>query len=76
MAADENTTGIACELLTLEQAAGYLGLDKGNRNPAEAVRWLCRKRAVRFAKVGKRIRFRRAWLDAYVESQAVAPIRR
>ena len=60
-----------CELVTLEQAAVYLGLADG-----ECVRWLCRKRAVKFCKIGKRIRFKRSWLDAYVESQVVAPIRR
>ena len=76
MNADGNATETTCELLTLEQAAQYLGLAQGSRNPAECVRWLCRKREVRFCKIGKRIRFRRKWLDAYIEAQAVAPLRK
>jgi len=64
------------ELLTLEEAAQYLGLHKDHKAPDHAVRYLCRTRKVRFLKVGKTLRFRREWLDAYIDSESIAPIRR
>ena len=65
----------ACDdLLSLEQAARYLGLDQGNKNPGECVRWLCRQRKIKHVKIGKRLRIKSEWLAAYVERQAVAPV--
>ena len=63
-------------LLTLEDAAQYLGLEKDHQAPVHAVRYLCRTRKLRFLKVGKTLRFRREWLDEYIDSQSIAPIRR
>ena len=63
-------------LLTLEEAARYLGLAKDHKAPVHAVRYLCRTRKLRFLKVGKTLRFRREWLDEYIDSQSIAPIRR
>ena len=57
------------DLLTFEQAAAWLGLDK-----TEAVRWLCRTRKVRHVKIGKRVMIRRAWLEEFLQRDSVAPI--
>lgn len=63
-------------LLTLEEAARYLGLHKDHRSPIHAVRYLCRTKHIRFVKIGKTLRFRREWLDEYIDSQSITPIRR
>ena len=71
---DATTSNNPDRLLSLDEAAEYLGLADGRKNPGECVRWLCRKRRIKFAKIGKRIRIRRQWLEAYIERQAVAPV--
>jgi hypothetical protein len=59
-------------LLTPDEALVYLGLDRqGLRQPREALRWLCRTGRLRYAKVGRYVRFRRRWLDELVERHAV-----
>jgi excisionase family DNA binding protein len=63
-------------LLTLSEAAHHLGLDKDHRAPEHAVRYLVRTRQVRYVKVGKTLRFRREWLDEYVDFRSVEPVRR
>jgi excisionase family DNA binding protein len=70
-----DTTMTDNRLLTLTEAAEYLGLAVDHRAPEEAVRWLCRSRRLRFVKVGRTIRFRRRWLDDFIDREAVAPIR-
>jgi excisionase family DNA binding protein len=57
-----------CKLLTPLEAATYLGLDRqGLSQPLESVRWLCRTGQLRYTRVGKYVRFRKAWLDELVE---------
>ena len=63
-------------LLTLDEAGVYLGLEKDHRAPDHAVRYLCRTRQLQFVKVGKTLRFRPEWLDEYVDSHSIPPIRR
>lgn len=63
-------------LLTLEDAVQYLGLEKDHQAPVHAVRYLCRTRKLRFVKVGKTLRFRREWLDEYIDTESIGPIRR
>ncbi len=63
-------------LLTLEEAAYYLGLHKDHKAPIHAVRYLCRSRKLRFVKIGRTLRFRREWLDDYIDSESIDPIRR
>ena len=69
-------TSTDARLLTLEEAAHFLGLHKDHKAPDHAVRYLCRTRQLRFVKVGKTLRFRREWLDDYVDSHSILPIRR
>ena len=60
------------DLLTFEEAGQWLGLDRlGYAQPGEAVRNLCRTRRLRHVKIGKRVFIRRAWLEAYLEREAV-----
>jgi len=73
---EELLTSIDARLLTLDEAAYYLGLHKDHKAPVHAVRYLCRTRKLRFVKVGKTLRFRREWLDEYVDSESITPIRR
>ena len=72
----ELLTSIDARLLTLQEAAHYLGLHKDHKAPEHAVRYLCRTRQLCFVKVGKTLRFRREWLDDYVDSHSIPPIRR
>ncbi len=54
-------------LLNLQEAADYL-----NTTP----RWMRRsvaERRLRFTHLGRRLAFRRSWLDHYVESQVTEP---
>ncbi|MBY0233176.1 MAG: helix-turn-helix domain-containing protein [Gemmataceae bacterium] len=58
-------------LMTEAEAIAYLRLDSaGLRRPDEALRWLRRTGRLKYAKVGRRVRFRREWLDELVERQA------
>ena len=61
------------KLLTLEQVAERLGLDIDHRDPISAVRYLCRIRKLRFVKVGKTLRFRRSWVEEFIEKESIAP---
>jgi hypothetical protein len=59
-------------LLTPFEAIVYLRLDQGKlRQPREALRWLCRRNRLRFAKVGRSILFRKSWLDDLIDRSAV-----
>ena len=54
-------------VLDVAQAATYLG---------QTERWVRRsveERRFKFARLGRRLAFRRSWLDEYVEQQTVAP---
>ena len=55
-------------LLSATAAARYLGLEGTVRHPAQAVRSLCRKRRLTFAKVCGKIMVKRSELDRYVEA--------
>jgi hypothetical protein len=58
-------------LLTPEEAVTYLRLDEqGLRQPRESLRWLCRTGRLTYTKVGRYVRFRKAWLDELVERHA------
>ena len=59
-----------CPLLSLRQAAAYLGMsDSGLRK-------ITRKRRIRFAQQSRwsRIKFRREWLDEFIEATSVTPV--
>jgi hypothetical protein len=58
--------------VTPAEAVAYLGLDRQNlRDPREALRWLCRTGRLKYTKVGRYVRFRRAWLDELIDGNAV-----
>ena len=58
-------------LLTPDDAIRYLALDKQRlRAPRESLRWLCRSKKLRFAKIGRYIRFRQEWLDEFIDRTA------
>lgn len=58
-------------LLTPEEAIHYLALDKQRlRAPRESLRWLCRSKKLRFAKIGRYVRFRQEWLDEFIDRTA------
>src|SRR5262249_7443148 len=60
------------ELVTPEEAVSYLRLDEqGLRQPLEALRWVCRTGQLKYTKVGRYLRFRKAWLDQLIEQHAV-----
>jgi hypothetical protein len=72
---DTQTAEIKSDLLTFEQAAAWLGFTRPDyAAPAEAVRYLCRTRKVRYIRVGKRIMIRVAWLMEFLERESVSPI--
>jgi len=59
---------MSSDVMTRTEAVAYLALDRqGLRDPLEALRWLCRKGRLRYVKVGRRICFRKAWLDELLE---------
>ena len=59
-------------LLTPFEAVVYLRLDQRNlRQPRESLRWMCRRGLLKFARVGRSILFRKSWLDALVDRNAV-----
>jgi helix-turn-helix protein len=62
------------KLLTPEEAIAYLRLDAQElRQPRESLRWLCRTGKLRYAKIGRYVRFRRTWLDELVDRQVMRP---
>jgi len=70
-----NQAAVQSLLLAIEQAAALLGFsEETHKAPAEAVRWLCRKRRIRYIKVGRRLMFREQWLLDFLERESVAPI--
>jgi len=69
----DETDRNADRLLTAMEAAEYLGL-LDHKAPSEAVRYLCRRRKLKYVKVGRGLRFRRQWLDQFVERSAVEPL--
>ncbi len=49
---------------TSDEAVTYLGLDRvGLSQPGESLRWLCRTGKLKYTKVGRRLMFRKSWLD-------------
>lgn len=61
------------DLMTADEAVQYLRLDQqGLRQPREALRWLCRTDKLRSTKIGRRVLFRRQWLDEYIDRHDVA----
>ena len=59
-------------LLTPFEAVIYLRLDQlGLRQPRESLRWMRRRGLLKFARVGRSILFRKSWLDALVDRNAV-----
>ena len=59
------------DVMTPQEAVAYLALDRqGLRDPREALRWLCRTGQLQFTKVGRYVRFRRAWLDDLLSRNA------
>jgi hypothetical protein len=63
-------------LMTGDEAIRYLGLDRcGLADPREALRWLRRTGRLRSARIGRRIFYRRAWLDAVVDGEPGRPAR-
>ncbi|MEM1026834.1 MAG: helix-turn-helix domain-containing protein [Planctomycetota bacterium] len=63
----EEPEGSDSPVLTPEQAAAYLGLDRlGVKNPASRVRYLVKKGRLRSTKVLGRLAFTRADLDEYL----------
>lgn len=62
------------ELWTLQDVAAYLGLGHDHRDPISAVRYLCRVRKLKFVKVGKTLRFRKQWVDDFLEREATLPL--
>jgi hypothetical protein len=59
-------------LMTPGEAVAYLRLDQqGLQQPLEALRWLCRRGKLRYAKVGRYVRFRKDWLDELIERSAI-----
>ena len=73
MNANPGNNGNGDRLLTPAEAARYLGLND-HAAPSEAVRYLCRCRRLKHVKVGRGLRFRRRWLDRYIEDNAIEPI--
>jgi hypothetical protein len=69
----EKASGRFGSLLNAADAAEYLGF-KFHKAPAEAVRYLCRCRKIKFIKIGRSLRFRKEWLDQFIENQAVEPL--
>lgn len=63
-----STTAIACNpLLSREEAAAYLGV-----KPQTLAVWACRRTAgPPFFKIGARVKYRQADLDAWIESRRV-----
>ena len=63
------------DLMTFEEAGRWLGLDRAGYDcPGEAVRYLCRRRRLRFVKVGRRVLIRRQWLEEYLARESIAPL--
>ncbi|WP_165253445.1 helix-turn-helix domain-containing protein [Paludisphaera soli] len=57
---------------TSDEAIEYVGLDRqGLRQPHESLRWLCRTGKLKYAKIGRRLKFRKSWLDDLVERNAI-----
>lgn len=55
------------QYFNIEQAAAYLNTTVRN------MRRLTEGRRIRHTKVGRELRFRPAWLDAYAESRVIEP---
>ena len=54
------------------EAVKYLGLDRlGLGRPDESLRWMCRTGKLKYSKFGRRLMFRKSWLDELVDRNAV-----
>ena len=62
------------ELLTLNEAAAFLGLAKDHKRPDECMRYLCRQRRIRYIKIGRHRMFMRKWLLEFLEQDSVPPL--
>ena len=70
---DARKTG---RLLTDAEAAYLLGLDHdGHKAPTEAIRYLCRSGKLKHRKVSGRLRFKRNWIEEFIDAETVEPIR-
>ena len=59
-------------LFTPDEAMQFLGLDQqGLRAPREALRWLCRTGKLKYAKIGRYVRFRKVWLEEFVNANTI-----
>ena len=59
-------------MMTGDETIAYLGLDRAElRRPTEALRWLRRTGRLRSVKIGRRIMYRKEWLDEFVKENAV-----
>ena len=60
--------------MTLSGVADYIGLGADHRDPVSTVRYLCRTRKLKHVKVGKTIRIRQTWVEAFIENEAIPTI--
>ena len=70
----DNQEAVSQEIWNLQDVANYLGLGHDHRDPISAVRYLCRARKLKFVKVGKTLRFRKKWVDEFLEREATLPL--
>ncbi len=57
---------------TSAEAVKYLGLDRvGLSKPEESLRWQCRTGRLKFTRIGRRLMFRKSWLDELIERNAI-----
>src|SRR5262249_53775460 len=68
---DMNTATAAEQLFDGARAIAYLGLNRGPSRPRESLRWLRRTGRLRFTRIGRRIRYRREWLDELIDANSV-----
>jgi hypothetical protein len=67
----EMTTASEDPVYTSADAVKYLGLDRvGLSKPGESLQWQCRKGRLKFTKLGRRLIFRKSWLDELIERNA------
>ena len=57
------------QLLSPREAAAYMG----GLNPKTLERWRREHRGPRFTKIGGLVRYRREWLDEFIEANTITP---
>lgn len=55
-------------MLDTKQAAAYLGL-----RPQTLHEWRCRGVGPQYAKLGRAVRYRDDWLEAYIDCRIISP---